>query len=90
MEIQGKQMRKMGFKEVFAFLLNSSDYGLAHSRPRAWVLYIREDQIRSFAIIWYRFDVKMISWVKWRWCFFSYPLALYGASFRYTFDAKEC
>ena len=47
MEIQGKQMRKMGFKEVFAFLLNSSDYGLAHSRPRAWVLYIREDQIRS-------------------------------------------
>lgn len=74
MEIQGKQMRKMGFKEVFAFLLNSSDYGLAHSRPRAWVLYIREDQIRSFAIIWYRFDVKMISWVKWRWCFFLTPL----------------
>jgi len=57
MEIQTKRMKKLGFKEVFALLLNSSDFGLAHSRPRAWVLYIREDHVRSFVLTWYRFQL---------------------------------
>ncbi len=73
MEIQSKCMSKLGFKEVFAMLVNSSDYGLAHSRPRAWVLYIREAHVRSFAIIWYRFEFSMFLWARWHWCFFLTP-----------------
>ncbi len=47
MDIQTKLMKKYGFTDIFASLLNTGDFGLAHSRPRAWVLYIRDEHVQS-------------------------------------------
>ena len=45
MQIQTEAMRKLGFKAAFSMCVNSSEYGLAQSRSRAWVLYIRESHM---------------------------------------------
>lgn len=46
MDIQTIEMEKRGFKACFSLLLNSCDYGLAQSRARAWVLYVRATKIK--------------------------------------------
>ena len=48
MDIQNDRMSKLGFVARFSLLLNSSDFGLAQSRARAWVLYVRERSVKSF------------------------------------------
>ena len=47
-EIQEKAMRKLGFTQVFALKVNSSQYGLAQSRTRCWALYIRDSHFDPF------------------------------------------
>lgn len=46
MEIQNREMEKRGFQTCFSLLLNSCEFGLAQSRSRAWVLYIRSTNVK--------------------------------------------
>ena len=46
MEIQTKLMQQLGFVCCFSLLLNSYDFGLAQSRTRAWVLYVRQTNLQ--------------------------------------------
>lgn len=52
-KIQSTWFQERGFVELFSFLVNSSEYGLAQSRTRAWALYVRKDFLRQlcFAIL---------------------------------------
>ena len=46
MEIQTKLMEQLGFVCCFSLLLNSYNFGLAQSRTRAWVLYVRQTNLQ--------------------------------------------
>ena len=55
MQIQTETMRKLGFQPAFSVCVNSSDYGLAQSRSRAWVLYIRGTHMKCLVGIYHCF-----------------------------------
>lgn len=69
MQIQTETMRKLGFQPAFSVCVNSSDYGLAQSRSRAWVLYIRGTHMKCLVGIYHCFfGVQRHSSASFRFC----------------------
>ena len=61
-DIQAKWFEKYGFVEAFALLLNSLTYGLAQSRTRTWMLYVKKGAFRCLAPLGLTFEVLECLW----------------------------